>query len=351
MSQRDYVSEPVEHRYDFVLLFDVQDGNPNGDPDAGNLPRTDPLTQQGLVTDVCLKRKVRDYVVLRKAGERGYELFVEHRGILAHKQRRAIAEAQGKSEDEAEPSDKAVEKGKHKACELYFDVRTFGAVMSTGKAPKKGEENQQESKKRRGGDRQPMWNCGQVRGPVQLTFARSLHKISPMDNGITRVALTNAGDVRGGQEDEEEARSGQMGRKFTVSYGLYRAFGFVNPTLAKDKHGLTGFSAADLDLIWESLASMFDQDRSAARGLMGCVDLFVFEHATKLGNYHADRLFQWIRVEDNPQAPWVGEYPTQRSCYRITVDDRPVPPGIAVWRWDFDKNGLTFVKEGLNGRV
>jgi len=330
---RDYVSQPTQHRYDFVLFFDVRDGNPNGDPDAGNLPRTDPLTQHGLVTDVCLKRKVRDYVALTRAGQPGYELFVEHRGILANKQRRAIAEAQGKPESEAEAPKREsdIRKAKAKACALYYDVRTFGAVMTTGKAPK------------RDGDRtQLLWNCGQVRGPVQMTFARSLHKINPLENGITRVALTNPGDVRGGEEGEEEARAGQMGRKFTVSYGVYRAFGFVNPALAIDKEGLTGFSRADLDLFWEALVNMFQHDRSAARGLMSCVDLFVFEHDTKLGNYHADRLFDWITLERNPNALWVGEYPTERSCYKIGAADRTLPPGVTLWRWDFHEKKLLF---------
>ena len=330
MTQQEYVSRPTERRYDFVLFFDVRDGNPNGDPDAGNQPRTDPLTQHGLVTDVCLKRKVRDYVALTKNGQPGYELFVEHRGILANKQRRAIAEAQGKPEDKAEAPKQESKEGKAKACELYYDVRTFGAVMTTGKAPKK-----------EGDKTQLLWNCGQVRGPVQMTFARSLHKVNPLDNGITRVALTNPGDVRGGEEGEEEARAGQMGRKFTVSYGLYRGFGFINPALARDKDSLTGFSADDLDLFWEALANMFQHDRSASRGLMSCVDLFVFEHANKLGNYHADRLFEWIKVEKNEQGSWVDGYPTDRACYRIFPDDSaPLPSGVTLWRWDFDKAKL-----------
>lgn len=337
MSQKEYVSNPKEHRYDFVLLFDIRDGNPNGDPDAGNLPRTDPLTQQGLVTDVCLKRKIRDYVALKKEGATGYELFVEHRGILANKQRRAIAQAQGKEETAAEPSDKENNKGKAEACKLYYDVRSFGAVMTTGKAPKKEDEKTQLK-----------WNCGQVRGPVQLTFARSLHKINPLDNGITRVALTNAEDVRGGQEGEDEARAGQMGRKFTISYGLYRGFGFVNPTLTKDKNNLTGFSADDLNLLWESLANMFDQDHSASRGMMACVELFVFEHAYKLGNFHADRLFQWIKADKNKLDLWVGDYPTERCCFKVAVDDKPLPVGVTLWQWDFDQKKLVYVKGGAN---
>ena len=251
----------VDRRYDFVFLFDVQDGNPNGDPDAGNLPRLDPQTQQGYVTDVCIKRKVRDAVAsfcdakdVKSVGGRGIEIYMKHQGILANEQRRAFVAI------EAEPSASPNLKARAWMCQNFFDVRAFGAVMTTGKT---GDDAtaQKEGKRK--------WNCGQVRGPVQITFARSIDPIVPFEVPITRVALTNPGDTNvatsiDAETGEEKAGSGQFGRKSTVPYALYRGHGFINPLLAKD----TGFTFGDLRLFFESMVRMFDLDRSASRGLM-----------------------------------------------------------------------------------
>ena len=254
-------SPTIDHRYEFVYFFDVQDGNPNGDPDAGNAPRIDPETGQGLVTDVCLKRKVRNFVQITQtegAGEdlkpkTGYEIYVKERGILAHQQRRAYKREGHELEPDSKPA--TVKHARAWMCENFFDVRAFGAVMSTGKAgdedgedkPKKGKD--QDEKKKAAGT-QKLWNCGQVRGPIQLSFARSIDPILTLEHAITRVALTNPGDTKRGAdvgEEATEATSGQIGRKSTVPYALYRAHGFVSPFLARD----TGFSTADLDLLLE----------------------------------------------------------------------------------------------------
>ena len=297
----------VENRFEFVLFFDVADGNPNGDPDAGNAPRIDPETGQGLVTDVCLKRKIRNFVQLTQtegSAEKpttrpGYEIYVKERGILALQQRRAY-DAQGKTGDKHDTASTTVKAARAWMCQTFFDVRTFGAVMSTGKAgdedaePKgaKPKDKEAEPKKKPPGT-QKLWNCGQVRGPIQLSFARSIEPILALEHAITRVALTNPGDTKRGQEigdDGQEASSGQFGRKMTVPYGLYRVHGFVSPFLARD----TGFSKADLELFWQALAGMFEHDRSASRGFMAARSLVVFEHASALGNAPAHRLFERV---------------------------------------------------------
>ena len=272
----------LKNRYDFVLLFDVIDGNPNGDPDAGNLPRLDPETGHGLVTDVCLKRKVRNYVLLTKGGVAGYDVFVKEKAVL----NQAIAGAYGKigvdlEKAPAEERDgkKRNEKGhgqggevnraRNQMCESFFDVRTFGAVMSTGA------------------------NAGQVRGPVQLTFARSIDPIVPAEHSITRMAVTT--------EKDAETQGGDnrtMGRKNTVPYGLYRGHGFISPPLAKQ----TGFSEEDLAVFWTSLKQMFEHDRSAARGLMSLRKLMVFKHAGELGNAPAHMLFDLVSVRKKDAA-------------------------------------------------
>lgn len=246
-------------RHDFVLLFDIMDGNPNGDPDAGNLPRVDPETMQGLVTDVCLKRKVRDYVGAQKVGETGYNTYVEHKGILYDQQEKAY-----KALDIAESKNSSrAREARDWMCQNFFDIRTFGAVMSTTE-----------------------FNCGQVRGPLQLTFARSIDPVIPLDLSITRVAVTRTG------EDKET----EMGRKALLPYGLYRGFGFYNPALANGKNG-TGFSDEDLTVFWEALQRMWDFDRSAARGLMACRGLYVFSHSNALGDAPAHKLFDLIQLE------------------------------------------------------
>ncbi|NTW88573.1 MAG: type I-C CRISPR-associated protein Cas7/Csd2 [Desulfobulbaceae bacterium] len=262
----------LEKRYDFVLLFDVKDGNPNGDPDAGNLPRMDAETGMGLVTDVCLKRKVRNYVQLA-----GQDIFIKEKGVLNVLIDQAYEEL--KIDLFKEPTDPKdgkkrnkdgtaqggeVDKGRTQMCKQYYDIRTFGAVMSTGA------------------------NAGQVRGPVQLTFARSIEPIVALEHSITRMAVAT--------EAEAEKQSGDnrtMGRKYTVPYGLYRTHGFVSAHLANQ----TGFSEEDLNLFWDSLLNMFEHDRSAARGMMATRGLYVFEHSTALGNAPAYTLFDRITVE------------------------------------------------------
>jgi CRISPR-associated protein Csd2 len=262
----------LEKRYDFVLLFDVKDGNPNGDPDAGNLPRMDAETGMGLVTDVCLKRKVRNYVQLS-----GQDIFIKEKGVLNVLIDQAYDNLNiDLSKEPSDPKDgkkrnkdgtaqgAEVDKGRAQMCKQYYDIRTFGAVMSTGA------------------------NAGQVRGPVQLTFARSIEPIVALEHSITRMAVAT--------EAEAEKQSGDnrtMGRKYTVPYGLYRAHGFVSAHLANQ----TGFSEEDLNLFWDSLLNMFEHDRSAARGMMATRGFYVFEHSTALGNAPAYSLFDRITVE------------------------------------------------------
>ena len=261
----------VEKRYDFVLFFDVQDGNPNGDPDAGNLPRIDAETGMGLVTDVCLKRKVRNFVQLS-----GQDIFIKEKAILNNKINEAYAALNINLEIyPANPKDGKkrnkkgtaqggeVDKGRSQMCTKYYDIRTFGAVMSTGA------------------------NAGQVRGPVQMTFARSVEPVVALEHSITRMAVTKPENFEATGKDKE------MGRKYTVPYGLYRAHGFVSANLARQ----TGFSEEDLELFWKALLNMFEHDRSAARGLMSTRGLYVFEHSTALGNAPATQLFDKIVVK------------------------------------------------------
>ncbi len=247
----------LEKRYDFVLLFDVKDGNPNGDPDAGNLPRIDAETGMGLVTDVCLKRKVRNYVQLA-----GQDIFIKEKGVLNILIDEAHEQVSVKNKEKGEKTEAA----RKWMCSKYYDIRTFGAVMSTGK------------------------NAGQVRGPVQLTFGRSVEPIVVLEHSITRMAVAT--------EAEAEKQSGDnrtMGRKYTVPYGLYRAHGFVSAHFANQ----TGFSEDDLKLFWDSLLNMFEHDRSAARGMMATRGLYVFEHSTALGNAPAYDLFDRITIKRN----------------------------------------------------
>ena len=270
------MATPLKNRYDFMLVFDVKDGNPNGDPDAGNLPRVDSETGEGLVTDVCLKRKVRNYVQLTKGAEAGYDIFVKEKAILNKEIEQAYAElsidlakppmnaADGKKRNkEGQGQGGEVQQAKAKMCESYFDIRTFGAVMSTGA------------------------NAGQVRGPVQLTFARSVDPVVTLEHSITRMAVAT--------EAEAEKQSGDnrtMGRKNTVPYGLYVAYGFVSPALAAQ----TGFSEEDLETLWTALVNMFDQDHSAARGMMATQKLIVFKHDSALGNAPSHKLFDLVKI-------------------------------------------------------
>lgn len=360
----------LNKRYDFVLLFDVKDGNPNGDPDAGNLPRIDSETGLGLVTDVCLKRKVRNFVQIVKNDEAEYDIYVKEKAVLGQAHFKAFKElgidtgqasqkvisdpalielfseivfptgirfeereeqgvltieadvdkseiknwmkdnkdaikAVKKSIDDAlkgakprKPTAEESDRGKEKMCKDYYDIRTFGAVMALKSAP----------------------NCGQVRGPVQMTFARSIEPIVALEHSITRMAVAT--------EAEAEKQSGDnrtMGRKYTVPYGLYRAHGFISAHLANQ----TGFSEEDLELFWKALENMFEHDRSAARGMMSTRGLYVFEHNTALGNAPAHKLFERIKVKRNPDSKGPAR---SFGDYQVTVDDSGLEGGVALLR-------------------
>ena len=276
----------LENRIDFVYIFDVQDGNPNGDPDAGNLPRVDAETGMGLVTDVCLKRKVRNYVQIAKRGVEGYDIFIKEKAVL-----NSLIDAVHEDERVRNAADRTVA-ARDLMCRKFFDIRTFGAVMSTGK------------------------NAGQVRGPIQLTFARSIDPITAMEHSITRMAVAT--------EKEAEKQGGEnrtMGRKATVPYGLYVCHGFISATLAKQ----TGFSEEDLSLFWEALKNMFDGDRSAARGLMSAQKLIVFKHETELGSAPANKLFDLIRIEKK-----CAGAPRSFGDYEVTIDKNNLPTGVTI---------------------
>ena len=276
----------INNRIDFIYIFDVQDGSPNGDPDAGSLPRIDAETGMGLVTDVCLKRKVRNYVQVAKGLSEGYDIFIKEKAIL-------------NSEIDKAHDDEEVKKAKDKTaaarlfmCKNYYDIRTFGAVMSTGK------------------------NAGQVRGPIQFTFARSVDPIATAEHSITRMAVAT--------ENEAEKQNGDnrtMGRKATVPYGLYVCHGFISASLAKQ----TGFSEEDLQLFFEALKNMFDVDRSAARGLMSAQKLIVFRHDSILGNAPANKLFDLVKIEKNTDNP-----PRAFGDYTVTIDKNAIPTGVTV---------------------
>lgn len=256
----------VQNRYDFVYLFDCQDGNPNGDPDSDNSPRIDPETSQGLVSDVCLKRKIRDYVLHSHTKgnqvKKGYDIFVLSGHTLESRQRQPYDNLEGMEANKKDTKPNDIERARQWMCENFFDVRAFGAVMNTTD-----------------------FNCGQVRGPVQLTFARSIDRIFTTEHTISRQAFTGTKDVKAGA-------TGTLGRKHTVAYGLYKAHGFINPMFAEK----TGFSEEDLAVLWKALGGMFDLDRSAARGLMAARGIYVFKHDSKLGSAPAQRLLESISV-------------------------------------------------------
>jgi CRISPR-associated protein Csd2 len=289
-------------RYDFVLLFDVKDGNPNGDPDAGNLPRMDAETGHGLVTDVSLKRKVRNYVGLVKDCAPPHDIYIKEKGVL-ERTHRAAYEAIGATSELATDT-KDAKDGKKKRmgsedsvklarawiCKNFFDVRTFGAVMSTGV------------------------NCGQVRGPVQMTFARSIDPVIASEHSITRMAVATQAEA-----DKQDGDNRTMGRKHTVPYGLYRSHGFVSAFLAKQ----TGFSADDLELFLKALEDMFEHDRSAARGQMATRGLYVFKHESELGNAHAHSLFDKLTVAAIDPASPARDF----AAYSVQFDGQPVEIG------------------------
>ena len=297
------MSEAIRNRYDFVILFDVENGNPNGDPDAGNMPRIDPETGLGLVTDVCLKRKIRNYVDMVKEGEAGYQIYIQEKVPLNRMDKKAIEYVNLTPDDE-----KALKKAKKDdpeldvklrdfMCRNFYDVRTFGAVMTTFVKAN--------------------LNCGQVRGPVQLGFARSVDPIMPQEVTITRVAITTEADA--------ENKGTEMGRKYIVPYGLYRAEGFVSANLARK---VTGFSEDDLSLLWQAILNMFENDHSAARGKMCVRELIVFRHDSELGNAPAHKLFDTVkicRVNTNTVA-------RSYSDYTVEVDMASVPDGVTCQR-------------------
>lgn len=300
------MAEPIKNRYEFVILFDVENGNPNGDPDAGNMPRVDPETGYGLVTDVCLKRKIRNFVEMAKEGESGYRIYIKAGVPLNTSDKEACAYV-GIDADGEKPADKlkeAKKKDEHLdeklrdfMCANFYDIRTFGAVMTTFV---KGA-----------------LNCGQVRGPVQLGFARSVDPIMPQEVTITRVAITTEADA--------EKKDTEMGRKYIVPYGLYRAEGYISANLARKT---TGFSEEDLELLWTAILNMFEHDHSAARGKMAVRELIVFKHDTELGCAPAHKLFELVKAEHKEGITAPGSY----EDYTVTVDEAQMPSGVTCTR-------------------
>lgn len=290
----------IENRYEFVILFDVENGNPNGDPDAGNMPRVDPETGHGLVTDVCLKRKIRNYVETVKEGETGYRIYVKDGVPLNRSDAEACAYV-GVEPDKLKAAKKDNEKLdlllRDYMCSNFYDIRTFGAVMTTFV---KGN-----------------LNCGQVRGPVQLGFAKSVDPIMAQEVTITRVAITTEADA--------EKKDTEMGRKYIVPYGLYRAEGYVSANLARKT---TGFSEEDLELLWRAILNMFELDHSAARGKMAVRELIVFRHDSELGNAPAYKLFELVKAERKPGVITPRAY----SDYEVTVLEDRLPSGVSCRR-------------------
>lgn len=276
----------LKNRIDFVYIFDVQDGNPNGDPDAGNLPRVDAETGMGIVTDVCIKRKVRNYVQVAKGLANGYDIFVKEKAVLNNEIDKAHDDAKVKA------AQNKIAAARQYMCEHYYDIRTFGAVMSTGK------------------------NAGQVRGPIQLTFARSVNPVATSEHSITRIAVATP--------KEAESQNGEnhtMGRKATIPYGLYVCHGFISANLAQQ----TGFTEDDLALFFDALKNMFDLDRSAARGLMSAQKLIVFRHASELGNAPANKLFDLVKIEKT-----TNDVPRSFKDYAVSINTSALPNRVTV---------------------
>ena len=290
----------IQNRYEFVILFDVENGNPNGDPDAGNMPRIDPESGYGLVTDVCLKRKIRNYVETVKEDAPGYRIYIKD-GVPLNRSDREACDYVGvdpeKLKDEKKKNENLDEKIRNFMCSNFYDIRTFGAVMTTFT---KGA-----------------LNCGQVRGPVQLGFARSVDPILPQEITITRVAITTEADA--------DKKGTEMGRKYIVPYALYRCEGFVSANLARK---VTGFSEEDLQLLWQAILNMFEYDHSAARGKMTVRELVVFKHDSELGNAPSHKLFELVKAEKKKDVTAPRSY----SDYVVTVDDTHVPQGVTCTR-------------------
>ena len=286
------MSEVIKNRYEFVVLFDVENGNPNGDPDAGNMPRIDPESGLGLVTDVCLKRKIRNYVETVKEDAEGFQIYIKEDVPLNRSDREAC-----RSLGIEETEDKKVTEALKNMCGNFYDIRTFGAVMTTFV--------------------KASLNCGQVRGPVQIGFARSVDPVISQEVTITRVAITT--------EKDAENKSTEMGRKSIVPYGLYRAEGYVSANLARK---VTGFSEEDLELLWEAIINMFENDHSAARGKMAVRELIVFKHSKELGDCPAYKLFDAVEVKRNEGV----EYPRKYQDYTVEIHEEKIPDSVEVKR-------------------
>lgn len=285
----------IQNRYEFVMFFDVENGNPNGDPDFGNMPRIDPEAGFGIVTDVCLKRKIRNYVELIKEDGPGYQIYIKESVLLNNQHERAYKSLDElpKKLEKKKPDAETLAKVRKWMCLNFYDVRTFGAVMSTD------------------------INCGQVRGPVQLNFARSVDPIAQQDITISRIAITNTKD---------EDKSSTFGRKYIIPYALYRAEGYVSAKLSNDQKKGTGFSEDDLSLLWDALVNMFEHDHSAARGKMCTRKLVIFRHASELGNAPAHKLFERVTVERlNP-----GQPARSFADYGIQIDKGDLPEGVSI---------------------
>jgi len=294
------MSEPIKNRYEFTILFEVENGNPNGDPDAGNMPRIDPETGYGLVTDVCLKRKIRNYIEIAKENKPGYRIYIKDGVPLNRSDAEAYAylNTDEKSIKDAKKKDNKIdEKIRNFMCQNFYDIRAFGAVMTTFV--------------------KAALNCGQVRGPVQLGFARSIDPIVPQEVTITRVAITTEADA--------EKKGTEMGRKYIVPYALYRAEGYISANLART---VTGFSEDDLTLLWQAVINMFETDHSAARGKMAVRELIVFKHDSELGNCPAYKLFDTIHVERKDKSLPARCY----QDYDVTIDTAAIPDGITCTR-------------------
>ncbi len=290
------MSEAIKNRYDFLILFDVENGNPNGDPDAGNMPRIDPETNLGIVTDVCIKRKIRNYVEAVREGQNGYRIYIKENIPLNKSDREAYQhlDTDDKEIKNLKKKDPDVDrKIRDYMCKEFFDIRTFGAVMTTFVKDK--------------------LNCGQVRGPVQLSFARSVDPVMPQEVTITRVAITTEADA--------ENKGTEMGRKYIVPYGLYRMEGYISANLAQKT---TGFSEEDLKLLWEAIINMFDLDHSAARGKMAVRDLIVFRHESEFGNAPSYRLFDLVKVQRRDE----NQVPRSFDDYEVTIDTEHLPQGV-----------------------
>lgn len=299
------MAEAIKNRYEFVILFDVENGNPNGDPDAGNMPRVDPETGYGLVTDVCLKRKIRNYVEIARENQQGYRIYIKDGVPLNRSDLEAYAavNVDEKTIKEAKKKDDTLDaRIRDFMCQNFYDIRTFGAVMTTFV--------------------KAALNCGQVRGPIQIGFARSVEPIVPQEVTITRVAITTEADA--------EKKGTEMGRKHIVPYGLYRAEGYVSANLARK---VTGFSEGDLSLLWEAIINMFEHDHSAARGKMAVRELIVFKHESELGNAPAYKLFDAIKVRRRENGGQEELMPARRyTDYEISIDEAAIPEHVTYAR-------------------